>query len=389
MIEEHQMGKKLSNEIYELITGFLVNELNDDQLVCLNKWLEEDELHLDEFNRIRSTWILYQHETGKKNFDVSSNWKKLEKKITVGTVKGRKKIMLRFTPLKYAASLLLCFVSGTILSAILLHKQPAEPIAMNAVTTINVPLGSKNNVILPDGSTAWLNAGSTISYPADFGVEKRDLQLIGEAFFDVASDSLKPFNVNTDGMTVQALGTRFNVKAYPEDNTMTATLEEGIVNVLIRTSPERTTPQTVKLKPNEQLVIQKSQEEHDQTKDHQRQTAAQSVQSQLPAIKEITVFPNVKTILSTSWKDEKWIIDDEPLPTFVTDLERRYNLNIRFTSKELENYKFSGTIENETVEQILTALTIAAPVEYSFNKNNVLLSLNKKNKDKFDKVLKK
>jgi len=99
------------------------------------------------------------------------------------------------------------------------------------------------------------------------------------------------------------------------------------------------------------------------------------------------VSSNVQTELATSWKDAQWIIADMSLELLATDMERRYNLNIRFDSDELKRYKFTGIFENETVEQILTALSMAAPVNYQMNKNNVTLILNKTAKEKFDRKL--
>jgi ferric-dicitrate binding protein FerR (iron transport regulator) len=101
------------------------------------------------------------------------------------------------------------------------------------------------------------------------------------------------------------------------------------------------------------------------------------------AIKTGRVIANVKTELVTSWKDAQWIVADEPLSSFATALERRYNLAIYFDSDELKNYKITGTFENETVEQIFLALSLAAPVNYKFDKNQVILSVNKTNRDKF------
>jgi len=136
-------------------------------------------------------------------------------------------------------------------------------------------------------------------------------------------------------------------------------------------------------------VILKSQKENRQVEKHQTIGDQPSSLSSIPKIdiKEGRVIPNVQTKLASSWKDTQWIITDEPLYKFAADLERRYNLNIRFDSEELKNYKFTGTFENETVEQIFTALSMAAPVNYRFNKNQVILSLNKAKKDRFNQML--
>ncbi len=385
-IEGHFMNTIPDNEIQELITGFFSGTLSKQEMKWLNRWLEQDKAHLDEFNRMRSAWIMWHHEAGKKSFDVQGSWPVLKQRITTN---GRNRFARFITPVRYAASLALC-IALTAMVMMFTHKRPAEYTsnATSSTTTINMPLGSKSNIVLPDGSTVWLNAGSTLTYPADFGVITRELQLVGEAFFAVKSDSLMPFDVQTTGMTVRALGTRFNVKAYPDDDIMAMTLEEGMIDVLIQASG-KSAEQSVKLKPKEQLVIRKSPQDHNQASKRTQVTGQPLSVATIPApaIKEIIVHPNIKTELATSWKDTKWIIADEPLSTFVTDLERRYNLKIHFNSGELKNYKFTGIIENETVEQILTALSMAAPVNYHFNKNNVILSLNKTTKEKFNRML--
>jgi len=372
------------NEIQNLIAGFFSGALSRQELNRLNHWLEQDQAHLDEFNRMRSAWILCHHQDGKNNFDAQAGWQKLRLRIT-GI--GRSRFAKWITPFRYAASLALCVALTAVVMMILTRSRSAEDMGNIAfsTTTINMPLGSKSNITLPDGSSVWLNAGSTLTYSAGFGITSRELQLVGEAFFAVKSDSLMPFNVHTAEMTIRASGTRFNVKAYPGDDILTTTLEEGIVDVLI-TASEKRNVQSVKLKPNEQLVIRKSQQENPSEKKREGQSAS-SPNITTTDIQEITFRPNIKTELSTSWKDPKWIIDDQPLSLFVTDLERRYNLNISFDSEVLKNYKFTGAFENETVEQILNALSMAAPVNCHFDKNNIVLSLNQKAKERFDKML--
>jgi ferric-dicitrate binding protein FerR (iron transport regulator) len=376
-------------EIYEWISGFLNGELTGNELIQLNRWLDEDDAHLDEFNRLRSVWILSHHDTGRKKFAAYPEWQKLQRKIDRHAVRsGTKGLLRHLTPVRYAASLLICLALGAA-SAMMLRPPvgAGATVAPAASTVVKAPLGSKSHIILPDSSVVWLNAGSTLRYSSDFGTQRRELHLSGEAFFEVKSDASKPFNVHTQGMTVRALGTRFNVKAYPDDHTLATTLEEGIVDVLIHSPAERK-PSLITLKPKEQLIIRKSQKEQPVSAETIPAKPATASASSMPANREITLQTNVKTELATSWKDKKWIISDKPLELFVTDLERRYNLQIRFMSEELKAYKFSGTIENETAEQILTALSIAAPVRYKFDKNRVMLTLNRSSRDKFDKLLK-
>jgi len=373
-------------DIESLIAGYFTNSLSEDEMERLCSWLGEDLSHRKEFDRLRSSWVMAGYENGKKSFDTRRGWSTLEKNIKPRKIRRIK----QFSPLWYAASLL-CIALGSTVTMMIPRSEPVQMARLATTTTVSAPLGAKSNITLPDGSSVWLNAGSLISYSSDFGLEKRDLQLTGEAFFDVKSDSLKPFNVNTSGITVKAYGTRFNVKAYPDDLTLSTTLEEGMVDVLIPTSSGGiTSSKSVKLKPKEQLVIHKTSNtiitETPTTNDPQE--TVQKIALPEPLVKEVVIKSDVKTELASSWKDSKWIISDEPLALFAENLERRYNLRISFTSEELKEYNFSGTFENETVDQILTALSLAAPVNYKFDKNHVVLTLNQKDKEKFSKILK-
>ena len=375
------------SEIQGLMIGFFSGTLDRNQTERLNKWLKQDKQRLDEFNRMRSAWILWRHRTGKKAFDARNGWPALQQRIKDA---GRNRFAELITPMRYAASLALCMTITAVVMMIVTRSKPVENTGdvmlsdASAVpsTTIHMPLGSKSSITLPDGSSVWLNAGSTLTYSTDFGMENRELHLVGEAFFSVKGDSLKPFDVHTIGMTVRALGTRFNVKAYPDDEIMTATLEEGVIDVLLRK-----TQQLIQLKPNEQIVIEKTRQENIQVSE---QTAGQPISLEtLPAtvLKEVVLIPKYQTELATSWKNTKWIVADASLSEFVTNMERRYNLKFRYDSEELKNYRVSGSFENETVEQILKALSLAAPVNYRIDKNNVKLSLNKAAKEKYDRQL--
>ena len=112
---------------------------------------------------------------------------------------------------------------------------------------------------MPDSSQIWLNAGTTIIYSQDYGQQTRTLNLNGEAYFKVAKDSLHPFIVNTQGIIVQALGTRFNVKAYPEEKTISTTLEEGKIDVRILSMADKN--ERVLLKPKDKLIYHKETKE--------------------------------------------------------------------------------------------------------------------------------
>lgn len=104
-----------------------------------------------------------------------------------------------------------------------------EIVGTNTVTT---PLGGEYQVILPDGTKAWLNAASSIKYPTAFKGKDRVVEITGEVYLEVSKDKTKPFIVKVDGMTeIKVLGTHFNINAYPDEGVIKTTLLEGSVQV--------------------------------------------------------------------------------------------------------------------------------------------------------------
>lgn len=125
--------------------------------------------------------------------------------------------------------------------------------------TIETPNGGQYQVRLPDGTRVWLNAASTLRYPASFHAGKeRRVELSGEAYFEVAHNAKQPFIVSTNKQDVKVLGTRFNVNSYQDENVITTTLEEGSVQVSANGSSKIITPGEQTLFDGEQLVAQKA-----------------------------------------------------------------------------------------------------------------------------------
>ena len=283
-----------------------------------------------------------------------------------------------------AAMLAVVFVLGVLARSYFITEKTAKL----AWYEIQAPLGAKSQVNLIDGTKVWLNAGSKLQYSTGFGQENREVRLVGEAFFDVAKNTALPFDVKTSGLIVRALGTSFNVKAYPNEATIETILVEGEVEISHVLKTERTDKnETVLLKPNQRLTLKKSTSEIlVETNIEKKEKASEP----LAALPKTPVSPTVKTVEATidlmsqtSWKDKRWRIESEDLDSFATKLERRYNVTISFQDKDLPRYKFSGTFEDEPIEEVLRALSLAAPIKFSLKGNQVTLSRNNKFKDAY------
>lgn len=114
--------------------------------------------------------------------------------------------------------------------------------------TLTVPRGGQFNIVLPDGSRVWLNAASSMKYPTAFNGDRREVELQGQGYFEVAPNARQPFFVKVNGLEVQVLGTSFDIMAYADEKSINTTLIEGLVNVKNGTTEQR-------LKPGQQAIV--------------------------------------------------------------------------------------------------------------------------------------
>ncbi len=359
-------------DIYDLIIRFLKGETSRVENEALLKWKNNQPENEALFNKVRATWMAtsqVNHPVFDENAALLNIYSRMASEATEPAV-GLKTFSLSYL-LKVAAVLLLVFLGGGTASYLIFNSSSQS----EKIVKIFAPKGSRSVAYLPDGSRVWLNAGSELTYKINNG-ENREVKLVGEAFFKVKSDKNHPFIVSANGMFIKALGTSFNVKAYPEERKVTTTLVEGIVRIEKEGATENS---VITLKPNQKVVVfnDSSLFYHEKSKiienkdNKDEAIIALDVQKSIPAIQA----QNVNTDLYTSWKDDKWIIDSEEFGNLATLLERRYNVNIEFQTNELEKYRFSGTFTNETVEQAMDLMRYTLPFKYSIDKNNILIKV--------------
>ncbi len=256
--------------------------------------------------------------------------------------------------------------------------------------TVEAPKGAKSIVTMADGSRVMLNAGSKIFYTSEYNVNNRELALTGEAFFEVAKNKAKPFRVKAGGIVINALGTAFNVKAYPGEGRVETTLVEGLVS--IEKTGRGANQEPILLKPNQQAIYYKTKAEQlaEAKKTGEPHTDNIALQKPLPEKQgRILLTPEVKTEVFTSWKDKRWIFQNEPFGAFATKLERIYDVSIVIEDAELINYKLTGSIEEDNIEMVLSALQLIIPIDYKFERKQIVIRLNDELKRDFDQALKK
>ena len=209
---------------------------------------------------------------------------------------------------------------------------------------ISSPSGVRSKVILPDGSRVWLNAESTIRYSIPFVRKTREVDLVGEAFFDVEKNPESPLEVKFNQLVVRVLGTQFNVKAFADDRQVEVVLKEG--SILLKNERKGSSKEHVVLKPDQQWVFDK--------------TTRSAVLNEVNADEYI------------AWHRNRLVLNKTPMAELVKQLERWYDIKVMIKDQELYKYKFTTVFDNEPLYRVIELLEISSPIctQYIPGKHN-------------------
>lgn len=198
--------------------------------------------------------------------------------------------------------------------------------------TISTPKGGQFQIVLSDGTKVWLNAASSLKFPASFAGKERNVELTGEGYFEVAKNPSMPFNVTVGEMKVQVIGTHFNINAYNDEAIIKTTLLEGSVKV------STSDYQSAVLKPNQQAQLQ--------TTNYKLQTVN-----------------NVDVSEAMAWKDGFFEFEDMEIPVIMRQIERWYDVSIEYKHTG-DTEKFGGRISrNLSLASVLKLLDVRFRLE--------------------------
>lgn len=223
---------------------------------------------------------------------------------------------------------------------------PKNSIIDTSMISIDIPYGEKYKLVLNDKTIVWMNSGSSIKFPQQFSKKSRNVYLTGEAYFDVSQDKNHPFIVNTSNLKIKVLGTHFNVSNYREDEKILITLIEGAVTI-----SENHKNTFIKLSDDQQAIFSKS--------------------------KKTLKKKNVNAKIFKDWIDDKLIINKLKFSEIIKKLERRYNVVIENRVLSLENKVYQGEFVDESLIETIQTISLSADINYTFNKNKIILTNNK------------
>ncbi len=211
-----------------------------------------------------------------------------------------------------------------------------------------VPYGKKFELMLADGTKAYLNSGSSIKYPTHFlGKGDREVFLTGEAFFEVAKDKERPFVIYADAIGIEVLGTKFNVSSYPEDHTINTVLVEGSVSVFVKEEGKSNEKRTANLEPGHMATWNRD-------------------------LNDIS-FEEVDVDMYVAWIGGKITFNHLAFKDIVKKLERHYNVSIQNTNKVLDEEVFTASFDKETLEEVLNTFSRNFAIQFNIENNQVVI----------------
>jgi ferric-dicitrate binding protein FerR (iron transport regulator) len=301
---------------------------------------------LGESPEAREAFLNRRAELGGYNRKVSAEEVEAALERFEQTVAGRKAVSLAARPrlaaaMRVAAAVVLLLLAG--LGGYYMGQNRAAEKAVAAASIVHCfAMGreSKGSVTLPDGTLAWLNADSRLTYPEEFGPDSRLVKLEGEGYFDVRRDEARPFMVETKGMKLKALGTAFDLRNYAGGGSMSAVLLNGSVEVSFD-GAER----PILLQPNQSVVYNKLSDTYE--------------------------LKNVKAADYVIWTNDRLLFDDEKLSVILYKMERWYGIEITAAGNVPGDMRLSLTIRKESKEDIFRIIEMIAPVLFSGEGDNI------------------
>lgn len=303
-----------------LLTGLISDgETGAFDEYCRNLWMRQNEdMPSDAKERILS----------QLNSKIEAREKELKKKQWIGRFKRIAKIAA------VAASLLVTIHIGWLIAS----DQKPETFYIVAER------GQKSSITLPDGSRVWLNSASTISYTSNYNSKERNVTLQGEAYFEVAKNPEIPFIVHSQNLSVEALGTKFNVKAYVEDDCIITTLVEGRVKA---TAGDEC-----------QMLFPEQESSFDKRTGVMTKSRVKDTSHMIPWMRNEILFRN------------------SSLSEISALLERMYNVTVLFDDNDIGSLTYTGLVRNNSLQNVLELIATTSPVDYRMSADTVKFSKN-------------
>ncbi|MDU1905711.1 MAG: FecR family protein [Dysgonomonas sp.] len=326
---------------YEKIALYLAGKLSDTDRLYVENWINESDENKTLFDELKGE-LAYIDEPESVQIDKEKVWAGIESHISANPVfipskeHTNKRLIIKVASIAASIALLLGVFSSLFLKSTIDNINREE-----AITVIETLSGQKMKMTLPDQTQVWLNSESKLIYSNNFNREKREIQLEGEAYFEVTKNANKEFIVNTSDVKVLVKGTSFEVSAYKEDPYIGVSLVEGSVNVT-----DNNFRLLSGLEPNEVIKVNKSNMQFALTRNTKY------------------AFP--------LWTKEELVFYNVYLFELTKKIERWYGVDIKLENPII-NQKYTFSVKTESIRELLDLFNKITPIEYEVNGKEVTI----------------
>ena len=324
------------DHIPDFLMAYFQGEANEEQKELAIEWLKSPENN-KVFQQLKKIDSLTSDLNLLRQFDLQEGKQQVRRKYRVNKVASLSVWMQRI-----AAVLFIPVLLGGIWYYLQQNELRKELSVLMVNQEIITQPGTKTHLFLPDSTEVWLNSSSTLKFPSVFHGNVRRISLQGEAIFKVFKNKKKPFIVGTSSMDIEAVGTEFDVSAYPGDLKFSTTLAEGKVKI------------TDKVESSKIMFLDPG------------------VQLNYDTGSKIYKTENVRVRDVIAWRDGVLIFNETPFYEVVAKLGRWFNADIKINDLAIANYRFTGTFTSESLDQVMELLTLTTPIAYSSSKREVL-----------------
>ncbi len=341
--------------IDQIISNFLTGTLTDFEKKKLKEWENESDQNAYQLKKLTTLWK--EISIDRKTINSSYIKRKIWHEGVEQNLNSPKKEKHRFIQLFDLRKIAVAFIIFSIIGILYLISQNFAnteliPTDNEYVEKAN-PSGQKSKIFLSDGSVVWLNAKSSISYYKHFSDSARIVSLDGEAFFEVAKDSLNPFIVKTNGVSVEVIGTQFNVNSRISEKEVSVALIEGVIKVFTNTNVIGSEGKVIN--PGEGLTINYLHN----------------------SIDNFTFDPSNFTNPYSNWKDGILVFNGESYQEFISKIELWYGIEVQVEGVPSVNWKIRGDFNNESLENILKSISYNKEFTYKIDRKKLLLNFKK------------
>jgi ferric-dicitrate binding protein FerR (iron transport regulator) len=318
----------MDQQITALFRKYLSNSATADEMKELDEWIASNEDFHD--------WLENQVDNSSAEMDAEKQADILVKIHEKIAVQSKPKFVLPGWMKTVAAVALIVLMAAS--AAIYFRSNQPNKIQYAEIGALR---GQKASVTLPDGTKITLNSESSLKYSTNYNQSDRAVELVGEAYFEVAKNKKIPFVVKAGKLEIEAKGTAFNIKAYPTDNSISTTLTEGKIEV-------KTPLDVLNMIPNERMEYNNT----DQT------------------FRKLTLTDAVGSI---GWLNDELSFENATLAEVVANFSRIYNIDIQFASESIKEQRFTGKINNNSLLSVLRIISLTSPIRFEQKDSVVIL----------------